>query len=590
MQRILFLALCLLMETDFLAADTLLTSTINGSLVSVDPQTGAILQYHLQPAGNLLAYDPVHGLLYSLPGIAQTPGNLFIIDPTTLQVTKVPLTSGWAGQLFDSIAYDSVAGLLYATAGYYSTPGSTQIYRLDTTTGAVTPVATLTGGMTSLTYDHTAGILYGISTPLGSEGTGSLSVVRIEPRTGLLITVYTSHTPFEFQAIAVIPGTSSFYTLAAGSFQRLDAATGIKAVLGSATGLTGEILFQDFSVAAASPVNGPLSYSISDVCAPATCAASLLNDVGAVAGLSAGPGSALFVARAGLGMTLLPGTEGAVPLGMNNNQDVVGTIAFSEAFLYSRATAQLYNLNTVFGWTRGKAVHINNHGDIAGDSYGTATQTVRGYPLTGVIGITDSGILLGQTPSATGLVLFPNGTTYQVGLVPMVFNNLGQFLTFSSPGNPLIPNGGTALYTPGEGVRALPGGTATYLPLALNDDGIAIFSNGSVFDTSGSIPQISTAPVPLNLLVPPSTGWTNLQLQALNNAGQILALGTSTATGRTTALLLTPNLVATGALVPGLRRPHFDVSGCGAQTLNDAPVDCGMLTRSRAPITRRMGR
>ncbi|MDQ1469746.1 MAG: hypothetical protein QOJ99_1226 [Bryobacterales bacterium] len=76
--------------------DTLLTISGDGWLVSLEPQTGAITQYHVQlPLGHMrtVAYDPLRMIVYSTADSPANPSALYAIDPQTGKLSQHQLTS-----------------------------------------------------------------------------------------------------------------------------------------------------------------------------------------------------------------------------------------------------------------------------------------------------------------------------------------------------------------------------------------------------------------------------------------------------------------------------------------------------------------
>ena len=176
---------------------------------------------------------------------------------------------------------------------------------------------------------------------------------------------------------------------------------------------------------------------------------------------------------------------------------------------------------------------------------------------------------------------------FTVNAYPEVFNNAGEFL--SSGGGGLT--GDAVLYRPGTGLRVLPGNTGQFrVPVGLNDAGLALFRSqegpgARLFDTSGTVPELSAAFLNVEDLVAPKATWSDFRAVAINNAGQIAVLATNVSTGRRTTLLLTPQ-TATGLRMAGRSVGRMSLKkGTAADfTFNGAGLG------SRGPAVRQQGR
>jgi hypothetical protein len=436
--------------------------------------------------------------------------------------------------------------------------------------------------------------LYATATPGGYESSAPPALVKVNLQTGQFSTIYQSQSAYAFHDLAVIPGTTSFYTrIQPSSFALLDTASGRIGALGTSSCCTNEFVFQNFPVVVAKPASGRLTYTIEDVCQPASCLATVLtNDSAMITGpyTNQTPRDSIFVASPGAGITKIIHTGSMVaPASMNNRGDIVGSISSpgkDTAFLYSASTGQLYNLNPIFGWESGRANYINDRGFITGNG-SPGPLNVLGNALDSVAGFTNTSFLLGVR-NGSGFVLSPGGQALTVPVAPLAFNNLGQFVGFASPGNPAIPNGGTGLFTPTSGFRAI--APVQYFPTGLNDAGIVLFATGpSVLDTTGSIPELSGTPVNIRDLVTPNSEWSNFSAVGLNLNGQIAVIATSIKTGRTTTLLLTPHFNSDGVSSAVTPRQSSAVRSRGPGVLNGIPLEYQKLIRIERPGGRMSG-
>ena len=577
------------------AADTLLGFTYDSWLVTLLPGTGAVTEYHVQLpvyGGRVAAYDPLSGTIYA-GGNAYGTGEsvLFRIDPKTLAVGSVGLTGRPNSGYVDSFAVDPRSGSLYAALYDFT---DSEVVGIDPATGVETLVRRFPGiSLAALTFDVSTGALYGIANPGGTQNPPQ--VVRIDLASGVLTTVYRAKAAYAFRSLAVIPGTMSFYTETGETFARIDAAAGTVTPLGHNDSITDQIAWQDFAVSPR-PVpegsNGNLRYTAEDACFPVVCLASVLNDEGTLAGPASADAAAnaIFIQPHGSGIRYVSGTDVQdIPLSMNNRGDIVGYTwgidpGATRAFLYSAAADRFYPLD-LFDGQYGKANYINNHGQIIGNKT-YFTQYAFGLNADYLSGLTDSGILLGHSRGA-GFVIDHFSTVFTENAYPEVFNNAGEFL--SSGGGGLT--GDAVLYRPGTGLRVLPGNTGQFrVPVGLNDAGLALFRSqegpgARLFDTSGTIPELSAAFLNVEDLVAPKATWSDFRAVAINNAGQIAVLATNVSTGRRTTLLLTPQ-TATGLRMAGRSVGRMSLKkGTAADfTFNGAGLG------SRGPAVRQQGR
>lgn len=107
--------------------------TVSSIAVSI-PQPPPVKMVYALSAGNLISFN------------SNTPGTI---------LSTMPLTGITAGQVVDGLDFRPATGQLYAL-GYNATTGQTQVYTINTTTGAATPVGTaitLATGMMNLSFD-----------------------------------------------------------------------------------------------------------------------------------------------------------------------------------------------------------------------------------------------------------------------------------------------------------------------------------------------------------------------------------------------------------------------------------------------------
>ena len=184
----------------------------DGTLVSFDPASGAILQSHVQLDATksfiALAHDRNHRKLYAL---SQEDRALVTLDTETLQrANVVPVRIGLPAPgvtEVTSLAYDPLTDTLYTTIGHWADypagPIWDELARVDPWTGTVTVLGRIDGPwLAGLAFSETERVLYG----LGVYGAGSWDspdathVLRIDPSTAAAESVYVTpyHAMFGF--------------------------------------------------------------------------------------------------------------------------------------------------------------------------------------------------------------------------------------------------------------------------------------------------------------------------------------------------------------------------------------------------------
>ena len=286
-----------------------------------------------------------------------------------------------------------------------------------------------------------------------------------------------------------------------------------------------------------------IQYSVTDLCAPVSCMATILGNSGVVAGLNfavyPGSGYVDFIQRTG---------EAFSPFWINNAGVIVGAAGPAGAAagtpffaaVWVPQTSQLLNLDPVVGWTQGVATFVNNHNEIVGYSTGIRVNgLVPGYSLVSVSVITDNEIILGGD-SGGSIAYAPGvGTAYLPGAViePWTVNSAGQILlSFPYPGQ---------YFTTGSGITTQPA-VGGFTVVSFNTVGQYLGYGGphapALYTASGGL-------VYLNSLLVPGSGWVLISLTKINDNGQILAYAVNN--GRSTSVLLTPTLVTGAQFCPG---------------------------------------
>jgi hypothetical protein len=324
-----------------------------------------------------------------------------------------------------------------------------------------------------------------------------------------------------------------------------------------------------------------IRYSVTDICAPQTCAAYVLGDSGVVAGRN-------FAVYPGDGITDLLQRTGQTfePTSINASGVISGSAGFAPGQSPSSGYAavwlpqlnRLLNLDPVLGWTHGIATFVNDAGDIVGYSEGgpPVTGLIPGISLTSVFARTDNGVIIGADASGPLLYTASSGPVrINASSLAHAFNSTGQvLLTYPAIGSVFTPLSGTITQPPA------PGFTVT-----------GFNTMGQFTGNTAGVPGIYTAAtdvVPLNSLLIPGSGWTITGVSAINNNGDILATGVKD--GRTTSLLLSPSAIsgARGAQTQSLtqrprQRPESGrgrIPGCQSLTFNLRDA-CGTPFRDR---------
>jgi hypothetical protein len=622
------LGLSLLLLPCARADDTLISLTPDRWLVSFNPRTGAITQFHLKLPPNYLVtgavwddidrkiYLTVEAELFQPPPGYRSGNAIYAVDPAGLAFTKVTEIPDLAGSIAGVTLEPRSHNLLVALRA----PGGGDLYLVDRHTGGVMVEGTLGGDfsteITGLSFDSNNRFLYTLSfRRVGGPVQMTLArfdLTGAEPPKGIPLTLPPAPQNATLMGLVPAPGGNSFYTAtrfpdtqgvqsdpATSTFGRLDSESGRVTNLGSAYwgGFSvAPLLYRSFEIDPehALPAGAP-RYGILDVCFPDSCAASVLNDKGDVAGSLLNGVLTPFLIPAGKPRSLLSIPPSASMSHMNSRGVIVGAYAipypsppappghyFDAAFAYAPDTSAFLEL---YG---PRAFYINDRGDISGyvapDANGALS--VLGYsPIAFVHGITNDGVLLasylagGNYGTQQILIAQPGLPPIYLaqGLQLTAFNSSGQVVGKGYPADPAF------LFKPDVGTVPVPPGEALAVGVGINDGGTVLFKSGGpsalVWDSTGLDAVTGSQLVPLRLLVPADSGWTNLTAVALNNTGQVLVQGVEIATGRNTALLLTPaGKPKPGAWASSVRTEEVGrsapISSCDFASVNGTKLPC----------------
>lgn len=257
-----------------------------------------------------------------------------------------------------------------------------------------------------------------------------------------------------------------------------------------------------------------------------------INDAGQIIGQSTINATAVghaFLYSSGSMLDLTPSGGNSYASAINNNGQIVGYIGSGstiQAFLYSGGS--LHTLGTLDG-IGSYATAVNESGQVAGNIY-YGTAITHAFLYSGVsmqnigtlggssaqaFGINDNGLVTGFANTSSGnphAFLYTNGSMQDLGTLSGIYN-YGSI---------------------GYGINASGEVVGQSYDQTGRDENAFIYSNGSMEN--------------LNSLISPTLGWTLEQANAINNAGDIVGLG-SDALGQTEAYLLVPKSVPEPATV-----------------------------------------
>jgi probable HAF family extracellular repeat protein len=243
-----------------------------------------------------------------------------------------------------------------------------------------------------------------------------------------------------------------------------------------------------------------------------------------------------------------PGGEPSYANGLNDAGQVVGQASTPSGSFLWQSGAGMTDL-AVNG-----AVDINNHFQVIGGTGGlwqngvvTGIGTLPGFSSSIANSINEAGKVVGATEDQTDAFLWspttPNGTSGSMidlghlrgGNYAMAWriNNNNQVVGFANTLLPGIRGLITHAFLWQNGVMSdlgtFDGRKKTYsssMATGINDSGQVVGSSGGPFAGEHAfIWQSSTGMVDLNTLIPSGSGWLLNEARAINNAGQIVGIG-----------------------------------------------------------------
>lgn len=246
-------------------------ASTDGSLVALDPASGAILHTYVQidptVSFSSLAFDRNHGKLHAL---SLGDHVLYTLNAATLQVANVVplrLVSSGAEDLGDSgtptvtevtsLAYDPTTDTLYGVVGRWTNypvgPISDDLVRVDPWTGDLTVLGRIDGPwITSLAFSEADRMLYGLGAIAAGpwDDPDPTRVIRIDPATVAAETV--AVTPYHVVLGLALKDPGTFFSWVNGAshfFAQTDVATSSLTPLGDdAGGVLGAMLVKSFDL------------------------------------------------------------------------------------------------------------------------------------------------------------------------------------------------------------------------------------------------------------------------------------------------------------------------------------------------------
>jgi len=232
------------------------------------------------------------------------------------------------------------------------------------------------------------------------------------------------------------------------------------------------------------------------------------------------------------------------------------------------ATGAISNLGTLSGGSSSAAFQINSAAQVAGDSFlasGTVNATswtnkkiknlgaLKGAIFTAGLAINDSGTIVGESvfsygPPFTSHGFLWNGSTMKDlgtlwGGVTSMANaiNSSGVVVGQSDGNVTGGHWHAVKWDTSGKIKdlgVLKGGTYS-IGFGVNDSNVVVgYGNISTNAAHAMIWTSSGGMQDLNSLIPSSSGWTLINANAINNAGQITGYGSKN--GHNHAFVLTP--------------------------------------------------
>jgi hypothetical protein len=183
----------------------------NSWLVSFNPDTGSITNYHVQLNSNEsfrgLTYDPNHKELYAS---SQVSLNLYSINPASLNVKLIGRMNS-TGDI-SSLAYNPRNNTLYAMA--VNVFGKSELLSVNVKNAALSKIGEIQAPyVNSISYNEMTGQLnaYAVYGSGSWDSPFKSSVVSIDPSNANMTTLF--ETPYHtILGLAKKPGENSFYT------------------------------------------------------------------------------------------------------------------------------------------------------------------------------------------------------------------------------------------------------------------------------------------------------------------------------------------------------------------------------------------
>jgi hypothetical protein len=278
----------------------------------------------------------------------------------------------------------------------------------------------------------------------------------------------------------------------------------------------------------------PTSYTLRNIC-DYSCSATLLSNSGSAVVFEQFPSIPQFAVISRLrGVMTIPSSAKGVNA-MNDRDEIAGVDLLGRAFVSSPPYTELENLNSVFGWSSGSAVGINDGGDLIGS--GTPANFGSLFPGLNVTGVYQ----INSARQITGSYLNASNNTHYFLYSPVsgIAELGGKPLALSSEGHVLIQTlaGSYGIQTTNATI-ALPSG---YIWQALNNQDEVVGDAVNTMDVNRAfLYSANRGLVRLAALVT-SPGYYLTSAVAINDGGEILANIESTDLSFQTSALLIPD-------------------------------------------------
>lgn len=188
----------------------------DSKLVSFDPYSGSIINYHGQlnskESFRGLAYNPNQNMLYAL---SQVDWNLYSINPNDLDINfigklQIDRSASW-GEDIGGLTYNPFQNKFYTSVSHFDagyTNSWSELVEVNVNSAEIVNKGYLTNGfVSSLSFNPDDSQIYAYAT----YGLGKSSLVQIDPSNAYMTTLF--ETPYHtIMGLAKDPNDDSFYS------------------------------------------------------------------------------------------------------------------------------------------------------------------------------------------------------------------------------------------------------------------------------------------------------------------------------------------------------------------------------------------